>query len=131
MVCHRNLLTYLKPVIGRTMELPNGSNTQGTHIGKVHLFPDLILDNVLCIPYFHLNLISISKLAYDSFCITILLSKFCVIQDLRSGKMIGTGIEREGLYHLQQTKKRLCNHAQITNPSLWHQRVGHPSDKVS
>ena len=131
MVCDQNLLTYSKPVIGRTVELPNGSITQVTHIGKVHLSPDLILENVLCVPYFRLNLISISKLAYDSLCITIFLSKFCVIQDLRSGKMIGTGIEREGLYHLQQTKKRSCNHAQITNPNLWHQRLGHPSDKVS
>uniref|UniRef100_A0A6N2LVW3 Reverse transcriptase Ty1/copia-type domain-containing protein n=1 Tax=Salix viminalis TaxID=40686 RepID=A0A6N2LVW3_SALVM len=75
----RNLLTYSKTIIGRTVELPNGSITQ----------------------------------------------------DLRSGKMIGMGIEREGLYHLQQNKKRMCNHTQITNPRLWHQRLGHPSAKVS
>jgi len=54
-----------------------------------------------------------------------------VIQDLRSGKMIGMRIEREGLYFLDQAKKGTCNHAQTLHPNLWHQRLGHPSAKVS
>jgi hypothetical protein len=118
MISDQNLFTYSRPVIGRTVELLNGSITQVTHIGRVHLSSDLILDNVLCVPYFRLNLISISKLASDSSCITIFLSQFCVIQDLRSGKMIGTGIEREGLYFLDQAKKGTCNHAQNLHPNL-------------
>jgi hypothetical protein len=32
-----------------------------------------------------------------------------VIQDLRSGKMIGKGIEREGLFYLNQAKKTTRN----------------------
>jgi hypothetical protein len=79
MIYDQNLLTYSRLVNGRTVELPNGSIAQITHIGRVHLSPDLILDNVLCVPYFRLNLISISKLAFDSSCITIFLSQFCVI----------------------------------------------------
>jgi len=54
-----------------------------------------------------------------------------VIQDLNPGKMIGTGIEQEGLYFLDQAKKGTCNHAKTSNPSLWHQHLGHPSTKVS
>jgi len=79
MIYDQNLLAYSRPVNGCTVELPNGLIAQVTHIGKVHLSPDLILDNVLCVPYFQLNLISISKLAFDSSCITIFLSQFCVI----------------------------------------------------
>lgn len=79
MIYDQNLLIYSRPVNGCTVELPNGSIAQVTHIGRVHLSPDLILDNVLCVPSFQLNLISISKLAFDSSCITIFLSQFCVI----------------------------------------------------
>ena len=81
-------------VENHNVELPNGSLATVTHVGQVVFSPNLVLDNVLCVPLFRLNLISISKLAYDSLYITIFLKQFCVIQDLRSGKMIGTGIER-------------------------------------
>jgi hypothetical protein len=52
MISNQNLFTYSRPVNGRTVELPNRSITQVTHIGRVHLSFDLILDNVLCVPYF-------------------------------------------------------------------------------
>ena len=55
MICDQSLFTFSKAVNNRTV----------THIGKVVLSPDLILDNVLCVPYFQLNLISISKLTLD------------------------------------------------------------------
>jgi hypothetical protein len=41
--------------------------------------------------------------------ITVFLNQFRVIQDLRSGKMIGKGIEREGLFYLNQAKKTTRN----------------------
>ncbi|KAM2148308.1 hypothetical protein ACFX1Q_004939 [Malus domestica] len=52
-------------------------------------------------------------------------------QDLRSGKMIGTGTERDGLYYLDPSKKGTCNNIQTVSPKLWHQRLGHPSHKVT
>lgn len=70
---------------------------------------NLVLDNILCVPIFRLNLISISKLAYDSLYITIFLKQFCVIHDLCSGKMIGIGVEWDGLYYLNSSKKGTCN----------------------
>ena len=45
--------------------------------------------------------------------------------------MIRTEIEREGLYFLDQAKKGTCNHAQTLHLNLWHQRLRHPSAKVS
>lgn len=93
MVCNPNLLTQSKRVENYTVELPDGSLASVTHIGQIIFSPNFILDNVLCVPLFRLNLISISKLAWDSSCITIFLRQFCVIQDLRSGKMIGMGSE--------------------------------------
>ncbi|KAM1751879.1 hypothetical protein ACFX11_009942 [Malus domestica] len=75
-VCSPDLLTHSRPVANHTVELPNGSFAKVTHIGQIIFSPNLILDNVLCIPPFRLNLISISKLAYDSFYITIVLNHY-------------------------------------------------------
>nr|XP_011463578.1 PREDICTED: uncharacterized protein LOC105351305 [Fragaria vesca subsp. vesca] len=47
--------------------------------------------------------------------------------DLRSGKMIGTGHERDRLYCLDQTKEGTCNDVSNISSDLWHQRLGHPS----
>ena len=63
-VYDQNLFTHSRAIKNRTVELPNGSMAQVTHVGTVALSPDLIFDNVLCIPYFHLNLILISKLTH-------------------------------------------------------------------
>lgn len=52
------------------------------------------------------------------------------MQDLHSGKIIGMGFEREGLYYLDQAKKGTCNSVQTLASGLWHQRLGHPSKKV-
>ncbi|XP_048447677.1 uncharacterized protein LOC125480691 [Pyrus x bretschneideri] len=130
-VCSPSLLTHSRAVENHTVELPDGSVAKVTHIGQVVFSHDLILENVLCVPFFRLNLISISKLAYDSLYVTIFFTQFCVIQDLHSGKMIGTGTERDGLYYLDPSKKGTCNNIQIVSPKLWHQRLGHPSHKAT
>ena len=52
-------ITSIKHV---TVKLPNGGESvMVTHIGTVRLSADLALENVLCVPYFTFNLISISK----------------------------------------------------------------------
>ena len=130
-VCNPDFLTSLRPVENHTVQLPNGSFAKVTHVGQITFSSNLVLDNVVCVPFFTLNLISISKLAYDSLYITIFQSQFCVIQDLRSGKMIGMGLERERLYYLDPPKKGTCNTVQTSPSSFWHQRLGHPSHKVS
>jgi len=108
-VCSPTFLTSFKPVHNRWVKLPNGSSTPVTHIGTVAFSEQFVLHKVLCIPLFYLNLISMSKLAFDSFYITIFLRQVCFIQDLRSGKMIGTGTEKEGLYCLNLSSTATCN----------------------
>ena len=44
------------------VQLPNGELAQVTHIGTVVLSSSLILKNVLCVPSFSFNLLSISSL---------------------------------------------------------------------
>lgn len=92
MICNPNLLTTSVPVTHRTMHLPNGALAAVTHIGSIY-FTDFVLHNVLCVPSFRLNLISISKLTRHSHFRAIFDDNICMFQDRQSGKMIEMGIE--------------------------------------
>lgn len=95
-------------------------------------FENFTLQNVLCIPSFKLNLISISKLLCDSPYRATFADKVCTLQD-QSERTIGTGTEHEGLYYLNYVRLAKSNgtHA-ATNPTIetWHQRLGHRSNKI-
>ncbi|KAA8521039.1 hypothetical protein F0562_011808 [Nyssa sinensis] len=62
MVCTPAALTHFTPVHGRTVQLPNGSYATVTHVGSIVFSLDLILKNVLCVPTFYFNLISVRQL---------------------------------------------------------------------
>nr|XP_011457635.1 PREDICTED: uncharacterized protein LOC101309778 [Fragaria vesca subsp. vesca] len=72
-VCNDEFLTSKRLAMNYTVRLPSGSSAQVTHIGTVIFASQLKLENVLCVPSFYLNLISVSKLARDSFYVTIFL----------------------------------------------------------
>ena len=75
MIYDQTMFAHSRPIKSRIAELPKVSMTQVTDIGTIVLSPDLILDNVLCIPYFHLNLISICKFTCNSSHIAFFLNK--------------------------------------------------------
>jgi uncharacterized membrane protein len=60
-------------------------------------------------------------------------SDFCLFKDILTKKIIGRGIRRERLYHLEELK--IENSYLVKNGStklenivwLWHKRLGHPS----
>ena len=128
----------------------HGDLVSVTHIGTVKFSPSLILTNVLCVPSFHLNLISISKLVHSlSFCL-IFMTNYCLIQAFTPWRMIGLGKLHNGLYLLQtQVNQSSCTNllhqhsvshvspfinntfvsasVQLTSMQLWHYRLGHPS----
>ena len=51
-VCNPKLLTTWKAVKNKTVELPDGSLANVTHVGQVVFSSQLVLDNVLCVPIF-------------------------------------------------------------------------------
>ena len=83
-----------------SVRLPNGDMVKVTHIGTVQVSATLILENVLYIPSFSFNLISISKLTQNPSCCCIFLSHYCFLQDLLHWKIIGLGKRHGGLYTL-------------------------------
>lgn len=83
------LFTTCSTVQNRTVQLPNGIVVAMTHIGGIRFSSNLILHNVLCIPSFKLNLISINKLVQYSNYVAIFAENLFVLQDLCLGSMIG------------------------------------------
>ena len=57
-----SLFTNVTSSLSSFMHLPNGEKVLVIHIGTVQLTPTLILENVICVPTFSFNLISVSKL---------------------------------------------------------------------
>ena len=100
MVYSISCLSTITSTIQATVELPNGNMVPVTHIGTVKLSSSLILTDVLCVPSFHFNLISVSKLVYSSLCL-IFLSNYCFIQAFTPWRMIGLGKIYNRLYILQ------------------------------
>ncbi|XP_073138578.1 uncharacterized protein [Henckelia pumila] len=84
-----------------TVTLPNGSTVSVTHIGTVFLSHDLVLTDVLCIPQFWFNLLSISALTQNMSYSVTFSSHLCHIQDSHKHKMIGMGIRVGDLYVLE------------------------------
>ena len=129
-----NLHSYecINPV---TVKLPNGHHVHATHSGIVHLSPTITLFNVLFIPTFTFNIISISKLVSSTDCALIFSSNSCMLQDTNKRMKIGIIEARHGLYHLipdQLTTKTICStvvhpKCNILPIDLWHFRMGHPS----
>ena len=99
-VCSKDLLTTITAIIQTIVELPNGETARVTHIGTITLSSKLILKNVLCVPSFSFNILSISMITKSQVCYPVFLSSYCFIQDLISWQTIGVGQVLEGLYLL-------------------------------
>ena len=55
-----DLFTKITRSITSSVQLPNGEKVVVTHIGTIQVTSSLVLENVLCVPSFTFNLISIS-----------------------------------------------------------------------
>ena len=99
-VCIVNLLSSITAVTQSIVELPNGETTSVKHIGTITLSSSLTLHNVLCVPSFTFNLLSVSTITKSQPCCLVFLSTFCFVQDLTSWRTIGVGQVTDGLYLL-------------------------------
>jgi hypothetical protein len=148
MVNSISYFTTISVVESRYVKLPNGQLALITHVGTVRISQELTLHDVLCVPSFSFNLISVSKLIQTLHCCLIFLGSYCFMQNLSPWKTIGVGEERSGLYHLLQVSGKhspivpnsvvsffnnVSNSAvsatSIKNVSddIWHYRLGHVS----
>lgn len=118
--------------------LPTGNVVSVTHKGNSSILNSHPISNVLVLPDFNINLLSVSKLTKELQCSISFFPNFCIFQDLSTSMVKGIGREDHGLYILQsstisQTPQPSLSHNQSVNTAqhlskssiLWHKRMGH------
>jgi hypothetical protein len=131
MTCDQTKLQNFKKVIDpQHVVVANGHKAQIYGIGTTLIFAKNI-KNILCLPDFNSNLLSVGKITQDLNCNVIFSPKKVIFQDRVSGKMIGEGTFKNGLYYLEENmNKCFVSLSPINRDKLLHWRFGHPSDQV-
>lgn len=142
MCCDLSLFYAIPISVNVIIRLPNNNSTVATHMGDIHISPDFILKNVLYVPSFTYNLMSISSLTQKSFCNVLFTADKCLffsakgfnLQDPLSFREIGHAGQRDGLYHFKFST--IVSNVQFSavnsvksDVKLWHSRLGHASFK--
>nr|TKR85555.1 transcriptional activator DEMETER-like [Populus alba] len=123
--------SFVKPTF---VSVADGKGAYVKGKGKINLLSDKIVSDVLFVPSFQFQLLSVSKITSTLNCEVILTSSKVVFQDLVTKEMIGEGFFLHGLYYMSP-KSQVSKVFQATiNPPhehlLWHRRLAHPSESV-
>ncbi|CAH9125480.1 unnamed protein product [Cuscuta epithymum] len=110
------------------VRIPNGELVPVTAVGSLYLSNGFYLRRVLYVPQFQCNLLSVSRLTSELNCTLTFFSDFCILQDLRSRKLIGKGGFHNGLYYLESPRGERVAMGATLNSDLWHRRLGHASN---
>ena len=94
------------------IQTANGELTSVQGAGTVRISPTLTLSNCLYAPSMSHKFLSISHVTKELNCTILMQPNFCLLQDIRTGEIIGRDTERDGLYYVdeiaqQGTQKRL------------------------
>ncbi|KAK9062368.1 hypothetical protein SSX86_019554 [Deinandra increscens subsp. villosa] len=100
---------------------PNGTNATVTKIGNFKLSEKVILYDVFVVPEYHVNLMSVYKLARDNKLKVTFDEKNCYIQDSRTKSTLVTGSQVDGLYFCGNASEPLtmCFNSYYSE-NLWH-----------
>ncbi|KAE9592424.1 putative RNA-directed DNA polymerase [Lupinus albus] len=119
--------------------LPNGQKINTSISGTVRLTNNIELKDVLFVPHFQVNLVSVHKLVKTLQCHLIFSQNQCVILQNISKKMIGSanlqqrlyalnlGVEKHSLFSSSVFQSLTNKHVET---SLWHMRFGHVSKPI-
>jgi transposase InsO family protein len=114
---------------------PNGTKALITRIGKLKLSNFVVLEDVLVVPEYYVNLMSVYRLAKDNKLGCWFDEHDCLIQDFARTKVLLTGKQVNGLHYFGRPTSGSFACKSSVNPSLtetklWHSRMGHPSFHV-
>ena len=83
------------------INLPNGGVAYVTHVGDTWLSDGIKLKDVLFVPEFKQNLLSVQKLCQSDNCCVLFHKDYCVLQDCTTQRIKDIGTATGGLYYLQ------------------------------
>lgn len=99
-----------------TLQLHNGATAIVSHTGNLTLNSSITLTNVLCVPSFNYNLLSISKLIQDTPYQVNFLSDVCYLQDHTWKKALVLGRRRMDYIYSHMLNTRLKSmHCYLSN----------------
>lgn len=112
------------------IRLPDGTSKSVSYGGTAQLNKDLVLTEVLYVPEFTHNLISIAQLTQQSGVRCLFYKSHCLFQREGNAAIVGIG-KVKGNLHLFETmiERHFCNYFKPAEMSLmtWHILLGHPS----
>ncbi|KAJ0735667.1 putative RNA-directed DNA polymerase [Helianthus annuus] len=110
---------------------PNGTSVSVLKIGELRLINNVVLKDVFYVPEYSVNLLSVHKLAKDNNITVLFNENNCMLQDLKSKKILVIGKQENGLYFVGKDGNvvNMCFNS-VVKSDLWHGRLGHPSDQV-
>uniref|UniRef100_A0A803LD36 Uncharacterized protein n=1 Tax=Chenopodium quinoa TaxID=63459 RepID=A0A803LD36_CHEQI len=130
------LFAKLTPVLTPYyITIPDGSRILVKNTGVVKLNDEISLLNVLHVPDFKFNLISVHKLCKDLCCELHFTHDKCFVQT-QTGQLIHLGNMRAGLYKFQEQEAsnrttlvsdNKASQDAVEEAKLWHLRLGHLS----
>ncbi|KAL1220949.1 Retrovirus-related Pol polyprotein from transposon RE1 [Cardamine amara subsp. amara] len=124
MISDRELLSNIEPHGGKAT-IANGQDVEIRGIGNLELFKKKL--KALYLPDFSNNLLSVQKATKDLDCLVVFSPDDVMFKDNKSGKTIGEGCSKGGLYVLDKTQPAVDKSALS---SFWHERLGHPHPKA-
>ncbi|XP_019235677.1 PREDICTED: uncharacterized protein LOC109216004 [Nicotiana attenuata] len=89
------------------VQIPTGGRSEIVHTGDATILEGQKIRNVLYVPDFKFNIISVSKLTRDLCCSACFYPSFCVFQGLYYGRILGIGREDEGLYIIRGEEEEI------------------------
>ncbi|XP_016496788.1 uncharacterized protein LOC107815682 [Nicotiana tabacum] len=134
--CNKEVLNNTKGLEtkeGNYVQLPTRSRAEITHKRDAMILGDQYINNVLYVPDFKFNLLSVAKLTKDLRCFVGFYHDFCLLQELYNGKVLGIGKESGSLYVLKERGAVVAAGSvskEHTEKALCHFRLGHASLKA-
>ncbi|XP_076960185.1 uncharacterized protein LOC143636488 [Bidens hawaiensis] len=101
--------THIQTANGGVMDVEKG--------GTIEISSTLKLSNCLSVTSLSHKLLSISGVTKELNCTVLMHPTFCILQDIRTGVIIGRGTERQGLYYVDEVTQGGSHdtHENITN----------------
>jgi Zn-finger protein len=123
------------------IKLPNGNHVTTKCAGTINFSPEFSITNVLYVPSFSVNLISVYQLCHNAQYSLEFTDTGCFIHEQKSLRMIGSGESKDGLYYYSAQTNKQCitsnhsfsqpfvsaNNTTLPDNVLWHFRLGHLS----
>jgi transposase InsO family protein len=112
-----------------SVQIVDGTSRQFQGVGSIECTPSLSLSSVLHVPSFPVNLISVSSIIDQFKCTETFHENSCVFQERGTGRRIGTGDRRDGLWFINHEESAFIADARedVKEILLLHCRLGHVS----